>query len=76
MRSALAGSLTLHAVAIGALFVTHPATTVVLPGPDVVQVSLVDAPSPMPAPAAAPKAPPPAPPAPKPDADRGVRIEP
>ncbi len=72
MRGTLAGSAAVHAVLLSVLFVVRPAHTVLLPGPDVVQVSLIGEP-----------APPPPPPAPvvrakdvvTPDETEGVRIE-
>jgi TonB family protein len=74
MKSAVTGSAVVHAGLTVAVLLWRSGTTVLVPGPDVVQVSLVEAP-----PTAAPAAPtPPAPaakPAPAPTEDTGVRIE-
>lgn len=45
MRSAVVGSGVVHAAVIGALFVVRHSTPLVVPGPDVVQVALMDMPS-------------------------------
>jgi TonB family protein len=78
MRSAIIGSALAHVALIGALLFMRPSIAHIVPGPDVVQVALIDpsdlaaaAPSPAPpAPAPAPKieTPPPAEP-------KGIRIE-
>lgn len=59
MRSAVMGSTAIHLVVIGALFVVRQAAPVLVPGPEVVQVSLADMPAATP--------PVPTPPAPKPE---------
>jgi TonB family protein len=72
MRGTVIGSMAVHLTLLLALFIVHPARTVVLPGPDVVQVALIGD-----------VAPPPPPPAPVvkandavvPDEAQGVRIE-
>lgn len=76
MKSSIAGSAAVHVALTAALFLWRTGGTVLVPGPDVVQVSLVDAslaavpaPAPAPAPAAEPKRESP------PDEDAGVRIE-
>src|SRR5262244_2039734 len=51
MRGTVTGSLVVHAALLSALFVVHPGRTVVLPGPDVVQVALVSEPAAEPPPA-------------------------
>lgn len=51
MRGTLAGSAAIHAVLLSVLFIVRPVHTVQLPGPDVVQVSLIGEPAPAPAPA-------------------------
>jgi len=68
MRGTVIGSSILHGLLLSALFVVRPSRTIVLPGPDVVQVALVGEP------------PPPAPvvkanDAVVPDESEGVRIE-
>ncbi len=72
MRSAVMGSAAVHVVLTLALFVVRSSKTLLVPGPDVVQVSLVDASlAAMPAPPAAKPAP-----EPVPDVEeQGVRIE-
>lgn len=75
MKPALAGSAAVHLGLTAALFLWKTGGTVLVPGPDVVQVSLVDAslaaaPAAPPAPAAEPKREPP----PR-EEDQGVRIE-
>jgi TonB family protein len=73
VRSAVIGSAVVHLALTAALFVVRTSRTILVPGPDVVQVSLVDAslaqqPAPVP--------PAPAPPErPAPAEERGVRIE-
>lgn len=74
MRSALVGSTAVHVLLTAGLFVWRTGGTVLVPGPDVVQVSLVDAklgvaPAPAPAPAPEKRAEPP------PREDEGIRIE-
>src|SRR5215471_19466037 len=72
MRGTVIGSTAVHVALLSALFIVHPSRTMVLPGPDVVQVALIGD-----------IAPPPPPPAPVvkandavvPDEDQGVRIE-
>jgi len=51
VRGTLAGSAAVHLALLAVLLVLRPARTVVLPGPDVVQVALVGAPEPPAAPA-------------------------
>lgn len=51
MRGTLAGSAAVHLALLAVLLVMRPARTVVLPGPDVVQVALIGAPEPPAAPA-------------------------
>jgi len=74
VKHALAGSAAVHVALTAALFLWKTGGTVLVPGPDVVQVSLVDAslaaaPAPAPAPAAEPRREPP------PREEEGVRIE-
>jgi TonB family protein len=74
VKGALAGSAAVHVGLTAALLLWRAGGTVLVPGPDVVQVSLVDAslaaaPAPAPAPAAEAK------PAPPPAEEKGVRIE-
>ncbi|MCC6650739.1 MAG: TonB C-terminal domain-containing protein [Candidatus Eisenbacteria bacterium] len=58
MRSAVIGSAAVHVLLTAALFLVRSGKTVLVPGPDVVQVSLVDASlAALPAPAPAPRAP-------------------
>jgi len=72
MRGTVIASTAIHLALLSALFIVHPSRTIVLPGPDVVQVALIGD-----------VAPPPPPPAPVvkandavvPDEDQGVRIE-
>ena len=42
MRNAIVGSTILHVVTAAALLITRPSQTILVPGPDVVQVALVD----------------------------------
>jgi len=70
VRGALAGSAVVHGGLTLALFVLHPSHDVLVPGPDVVEVALVD-PTPAPPQPVAKASPEPAPPV----EDRGVRIE-
>ena len=72
MRGTVMGSTAIHLALLSALFIVHPSRSIVLPGPDVVQVALIGD-----------IAPPPPPPAPVvkandavvPDESQGVRIE-
>lgn len=70
MKSSIVGSAAVHAALTLALFVFHPSHEVLVPGPDVVEVALVE-PTPSPPQPAAKPAPEKAPPA----EDKGVRIE-
>ena len=79
MRGSILGSGVLHVVILVALFYVHAPVSIVVPGPDVVQVALVDpgmtvAPPP-PEPVVEP---PPEPKAPevKPEEDTGVKLKP
>ncbi len=78
MRSAVLGSTAVHVLVVGTLFVFHHATPMVVPGPDVVQVSLMDVPS-APTPPAPTPTPPPKPEVQKPDVtpldESGVKLE-
>ena len=77
MRGSILGSGTAHVLLVVALFLMRPAATYVVPGPDVVQVALLD-PSAVAAPAPTPpavKAPEPTPEV-KPVEDTGVKLEP
>lgn len=56
MRGTLTGSAAVHVGLLSLLFVVRPISTVVLPGPDVVQVSLIGEPAPSPPPAPVVKA--------------------
>jgi TonB family protein len=70
MRSTVIGSATIHLALLSALFIVHPSRTIVLPGPDVVQVALVgDIAPPPPAPVVKAND------AVVPDETQGVRIE-
>lgn len=76
MKGSLAGSAAVHVALTAGLFLWRAGGTVLVPGPDVVQVSLVDAslaalpaPAPTPAPAAEPKR------ERAPDEDTGIRLE-
>lgn len=74
MKGSIAGSAAVHVALTAGLFLWRAGGTVLVPGPDVVQVSLVDAslaalPAPAPAPAAEPKR------ERAPDEDAGLRIE-
>jgi protein TonB len=78
MRGSILGSGVLHVVVLVALFYVHAPVSIVVPGPDVVQVALVDpgmttAPPPEPV-----VQPPPEPKAPevKPEEDTGVKLQP
>jgi TonB family protein len=72
MKATLVASTAIHLALLGALFVVHPSRTIVLPGPDVVQVALIgDVPPPPPPPAPVVKAND----AVVPDEADGVRIE-
>ena len=70
MRSAAAGSIAVHGALLAALLFVRPSASIVLPGPDVVQVALLDAPPPEPTPVAEP-----APERVEPAAEEGVRLE-
>lgn len=72
MRNAVWTSAAVHAAVTLALFLVRPAHDVLVPGPDVVQVALIDAASVAPAAAAPVQAAPEAVPA---SEDKGVRIE-
>jgi len=78
MRSAVLGSTVVHVLVVGTLFVYHHSTPMVVPGPDVVQVSLMDLPS-TPTPPAPTPTPPPKPEVQKPDVtpldESGVKLE-
>ena len=76
MRGSLLGSALIHLVLGGALFLVRPSAVTVVPGPEVVQVALVD-PSMLAVtePAPAPAAVKPVRPEPTPDEPEGVRIE-
>ena len=72
MRGAIIGSAIVHVVTAIALLVARPSRSILVPGPDVVQVSLVDAAyAAVPAPAEAKAAPEPVPAL----EERGVRLE-
>ena len=71
MRGTVIGSTAVHLALLSALFVVHPARTIVLPGPDVVQVALIGDVAPPPPPAPVVKAND----AVVPDETQGVRIE-
>jgi TonB family protein len=72
VRGALFGSAGVHLGLTLLLFLWHTGGTVLVPGPDVVQVSLVDASL---TPAAAPAPAPEVKPAPPPLEEKGIRIE-
>lgn len=69
MRGTLLGSSVVHAALLSVLFVVRPSRTIVVPGPDVVQVALVGEPPPPPAPVVKAND------AVVPDESEGVRIE-
>jgi len=71
MRGTVIGSTAIHLALLSVLFIVHPARTIVLPGPDVVQVALIGDLAPPPPPAPVVKAND----AVVPDEDQGVRIE-
>lgn len=71
MKASLAGSALVHVALVAALFVVRPPQTIMLAGPEAVQVALVD---PSRTEVAAP-APQPVPEKPRPTEDDGVRIE-
>lgn len=80
MRGAVIGSGVVHVGIIGALFLVRQRGTIVVAGPEVVQVALLEPAAPTPA-VRAPAPPPPPKPAPpaeavKPTEEKGVRIEP
>jgi TonB family protein len=74
VRGAIIGSALVHVVTAVALLIARPSRTILVPGPDVVQVALVDAAmAELPAPSVAQAAP-----APEPEPaleDQGVRLE-
>jgi len=51
VRGSVTASAVVHLAALSVLFVLHPTRTVLLPGPDVVQVALIGEPEPAPPPA-------------------------
>ncbi len=69
MRGTLVASTALHVALLSVLFVVRPSRTVVIPGPDVVQVALIGEPEPTPAPVVKAND------AVTPDEEQGVRIE-
>ena len=71
MRGSVIGSMAIHLALLSALLVVHPSRTIVLPGPDVVQVALIGDVAPPPPPAPVVKAND----AVVPDESEGVRIE-
>jgi len=71
MRATVIGSTFIHLGLLAALFIVRPSRTLVLPGPDVVQVALIGDLAPAPPPAPVVKAND----AVVPDEDQGVRIE-
>ena len=71
MRGTVIGSTAIHLALLSALFIVHPSRTLVLPGPDVVQVALIGDVTPPPPPAPVVKAND----AVVPDETQGVRIE-
>ena len=78
MRGSVLVSLVAHLALLAGVFAVRGPATVIVPGPDVVQVSLLDAPSPL---AIAPPPPEPAKPRPrvaeiKPEEDTGVKLAP
>jgi protein TonB len=77
MRGSVIGSSVVHVVLLVVVLAVRAASPIVIPGPDVVQVSLVDAPTMA---MAMPPAPPPKPEVPadpiEPTAEEGVKLEP
>ena len=71
MRGTVIGSMAIHLALLSALFIVHPSRTMVLPGPDVVQVALIGDVAPPPPPAPVVKANDTV----VPDETQGVRIE-
>src|SRR5882672_9134083 len=69
MRGAIVGSSLVHLVLLVALLAVRHGSSIVIAGPDVVQVALLD-------PAVSAPAPAPAPPPEKPAPEKGVRIAP
>jgi len=69
MRGSVIGSTAVHLALLSALFIVHPSRTLVLPGPDVVQVALIGDLAPPPAPVVKAND------AVVPDESDGVRIE-
>src|SRR6476646_5535275 len=78
MRGAIIGSGVVHLVLLVALLAVRHGRSIVIAGPDVVQVALLDpaAMAPAPAPPPTPVEAPPAPAVVKPDEEKGVRIAP
>jgi TonB family protein len=77
MRQAVLGSSAVHLALLGTLFAVRMAPPIVVPGPDVVQVALVDPiPGAVAQPTPAPPEPEPAPATVTPDDETGVRITP
>ncbi len=77
MRSSVVGSSVVHVLLLAALLIVRPPTTLIVPGPDVIQVSLLDAP---PTAVVAPVAPAPTPkPEPAvvaPTEESGIKLQP
>jgi periplasmic protein TonB len=71
VRNTIVGSTLAHGGLVALLFIVRPSQTVVIPGPDVVQVSLIGEPMPPPAPEPVVKAND----AVTPDEEQGVQIE-
>lgn len=71
MRGTIVGSSFAHAALVSVLFIVRPSQTVVIPGPDVVQVALIGEPEPPPPPQPVVKAND----AVTPDEEEGVQIE-
>src|SRR5438046_7703769 len=75
MRGAVIGSSAVHFIVVGALFVVRQTTPIVVPGPDVVQVSLMDMPAATPQVVTPPPKPEVEEPAIKPTDETGVKLE-
>ena len=76
MRGSVLGSGVAHTVLVVILLIVRTPVTMVVPGPDVVQVALIDPSAPIaPAPTPPPEQPPPKPPEIKPEEAEGVKIE-
>ena len=76
MRGSILGSGVAHAGLVVILLIVRTPVTMVVPGPDVVQVALIDPSAPIaPAPTPPPEQPPPKPPEIKPEEAEGVKIE-